>query len=96
MQDPFTLNGGTTVISATTTSSDETFAPRYGVIRVYNAGTVPVHIRSGVGAQTAVLTDMPIAGGYTEYFSVPTNHNTIAGITGSGTATVYVTEGTSQ
>jgi hypothetical protein len=90
---PFRIGGSTVAVSCTTTSADETISGHKGQIVVYNAGTVAVFMRTGIGAQTAVTTDYPVAPGSTQTLSIPTNHNTVGAITGSGTATLYVTPG---
>lgn len=63
------------------------------VMRVYNAGTQIVFCRWGTGAQTAVVTDMPLIPGVVEVFSKAPGDNIFAGITASSTATVYITCG---
>jgi hypothetical protein len=97
------LEAGTITVSATTTSSDNPLGGKVPAgrfqLRVYNAGAVPVFIRKGSGgaAATAVLTDMPIAPGAVEVLSVDNSPSapitSIGAITGSGTATLYVTIG---
>lgn len=108
--NPFTPVGATVTVSATTSSSDEalpatavgsstTNAGTIGgadVLRFYNAGTAIAFVRWGVGAQTAVTTDMPVAPGTIEVFSKAYEADTVAAITAAGTATVYVTAGRGQ
>lgn len=68
-------------------------------LRFYNAGAVPVFIRKGSGGVAAVATtaDMPIAPGATEVLTVNNNPSapitSIGAITGSSTATLYITPG---
>ena len=105
---PFRPSQGTTkTLSATGTSGNVTFDAKdvsastanagtiggHSVIRAYNAGTAIVFVRWGVGAQTATTADMPLIPGVVEVFSKAWQDDTFAGITGSGTATVYVTPG---
>lgn len=88
----FDTTGATKTLSGSTNSSFVTLLSQRQ-IRFYNAGSVPVFVRWGVGAQTAVAaTDMPIAPGAIEVFSKG-DADTLAGITASGTATVYITAG---
>lgn len=92
-QSAFRLGGATTVLSVTSSSSGDTIAPKYGRIRVYNGGASVAFLRTGIGAQTALTTDVPIPPGVVEVFSVPANHTHAAAITSSGTATLYITVG---
>lgn len=92
-QSAFSLGGATTVLSVTSSSSGDTIAPKYGRIRVHNSGASIAFLRTGIGAQTAVTTDVPIPPGVVEVFSVPANHTHAAAITSSGTATLYITVG---
>ena len=102
--------GVTKTISATSTSSSVTLdavdvaatpsnpgAGPWGghtVMRVVNAGPNTAFIRWGVGAQTAVATDMPILAGAIEVFTKAGAVDTVAAICASTqTATVYVTCG---
>lgn len=91
---PFTLGGATTTISATVASAGGTFDASTGRIRVINAGPNTAFLRCGIGAQTAVATDVPILAGAIEVFSVPSNLTHAAAISPGGTATVYITSGT--
>lgn len=101
--DPFhPIDGSTVTCSVTTTSGDFPFIKTQQgrhQIRFYNAGAVPVFWRKGSGgvAATAVVTDTPIAPGATEVFTVNNTDKSpitsVGIITGSSTATVYVTQG---
>jgi hypothetical protein len=67
-------------------------------IRFHNRGTVPVHIRKGTSsAVTALTTDMALAAGSVEVFTLNNNPASpithVAAITDSGTATLDVTTG---
>jgi hypothetical protein len=92
---PFQPDVGKTVkLTPTTSNSAGTVQVPFGQIRVYNAGTAMVFFRYGIGAQTAVVaTDMPIAAGATEAFSVPADTTGVAAICEVGSASVYVTPG---
>lgn len=95
--------GATQTISATTTSSSVTFSSAVDIqnseMMVYNAGTGLAFCRWGIGAQTAVATDVPIPPATVQVFtkfraSVPAAQTqTVACITTTGTATVYVVTG---
>ena len=97
------LEGGTITVSATTISSDNPLGGKVPAgrfqIRVYNAGAVPVFVRKGSAGvpATAAVTDMPIAPGAVEVLSVDNSPSapitSLGAITGSGTATLYVTIG---
>lgn len=64
------------------------------VVRIYNAGSVAVFIEFGNSTVTASTTaDMPIAPGSVESFHVFPYETHVAGITASGTATIYATPG---
>jgi hypothetical protein len=66
----------------------------HSVMRIVNAGPNTAFIRFGVGAQTAVTTDMPLMAGMSELFSKAADTNTVAAICASAqTATVYITCG---
>lgn len=66
------------------------------VMRILNAGPSTVFVRFGVGAQTAVTTDMPILAGSVELFTKTPATDTVAAITASSTATLYITCGEGQ
>jgi hypothetical protein len=95
--------GGTQTIAATTTSASVTLTAtdlQNTDLNLFNLGTGLVFCRWGNGAQTAVLTDMPVPVGASRTFSKFPVINpgqgitqAVACITGTGTATVYVTTG---
>ena len=96
--EPFTP--GTTVsLAATTSTGRVALTGASGKIkqqlRLYNAGSVAVFINLGGSTVTAAVTDMPVPAGYTEVISIPPGDGAryIAGITASGTATLYATVG---
>jgi len=93
MSKPAFSPGITTSISATSVSASAALNVNSPIVRIYNAGTVRAFVRFGVGAQTAVITDMPIAPGTIELFSDGVA-DTIAVICATGeTAIIYITSG---
>lgn len=95
---PFSpANGATKKLTVTSNSSSDTFAGVHQTVKVYNFGPNKAFIRYGNGAQTALTTDMPIAPGNTEIFTLPPQVTTVAAICDTGeTATVYATPGEGQ
>jgi hypothetical protein len=96
-QPAFRTDGAATVTLAATTTSGrvQIRAAATGTqnIRVYNAGTVAAFIECGTTTVDAtVAASMPIAPGTVEVIGCNQTH--LAGITGTGTATLYVTPGT--
>lgn len=96
------LEGATTTISATGTSSDNALlkVPTGKFqLRFYNSGTVTVFIRKGSNGVAAVATaaDLPIAPGSVEVLTVNNNPSapitSIGAITAGTAATLYVTVG---
>jgi hypothetical protein len=89
---------GTTKNLAVTASTGRValpvFANQSRSVRVFNSGSVVVFIEFGtVATDAAVATSMPIGPGATEWFEIGGAVTYVAGITASGTATVYFTEG---
>ncbi len=62
------------------------------VVRVFNAASVTVFVKFGTSAVTAATTDLPIPPGGVEIFAAGAA-TYIAGITASGTGTLYATPG---
>lgn len=93
---PFSPTGPTVTLSATTTTSNGNINAGSAALRVVNAGTAAAFIRWGTGAQTAVITDLPILPSSMEIFCIPPSATNVGVITGTGTATVYVTPGEGQ
>jgi len=96
-QQAFRWDGAATVtLSATATTSRVQVQSAEGgtqAVRVYNAGTVPVFVSCGsVVVVATVAAGLPVAPGTVEVLGCNQTH--IAGITGTGTATLYVTPGT--
>jgi hypothetical protein len=87
--------GGSTTIGVTTSTASKTIQSQPRQVRLYNSGDVAVFVRWGKGAQSAVTTDMAIAPGATEAFTKE-DADTIAAITESGSATLYITCGTGE
>lgn len=92
------LPGQTKTISATTSSSSVNFVAqgKSRQVRIFNSGSSTVFIRFGKGTAAAlVASDMAIPSGAIEVFNLGL-YDTIAGITATSTATVYVTLGEGQ
>jgi hypothetical protein len=88
---------GDSVTIAGTNVSQSTVLPQTNntlfqgkTIRIYNAAGAAAFFRTGIGPQTAVLTDTFVAPGSTEVFSVPPNVTEIGVILASGTGNVFV------
>lgn len=107
MNLPFHPTAATTVnLSASNASSnvqivDGNTSPGPLQVRIHNSGSVTAFIRQGPDNTVAATTTKgtPIPAGVVEVmtFSVPSMSNTglwIAGITASGTTTLYFTPGT--
>lgn len=90
--------GALSTISATNSSSSVTVSANSGNnIVVRNLGTATVFIRWGYGAQTAVTTDFPLIAGEGINLRIDsTKATTVAAITASSTATVYVSPGSGE
>jgi hypothetical protein len=85
---------GTVTLAATTTTSRVAIATiaAPGEWRIYNAGAVAAFIVDGdVAVVATTATGLPIAPGAVEVLTLSGTH--IAGITASGSATVYFTPG---
>lgn len=99
---PFGVNTTAVSVSASTGSGALNLPTAQGTstvsppgnmtVRVYNGTNVVVFIKFGTSAVTAALTDLPIPPGGVEVFSVGAATH-IAGITASGTGTLYATPG---
>lgn len=91
--EAFTLGGPTVTIAATTSSVSVAYVPAFGRIRVVNATTGLIYLKSGIGTgTTAAVTDTPMVATSAESFSVPTNHNYIA-VIAAVAGSVFVTVG---
>lgn len=96
-QQAFRTDGAATVTLAATNVSGrvQIQASTSGTqnARVYNAGTVPIFVECGTVAVVAtVAASLPIAPGSVEVLGCNQTH--MAGITSTGTSTLYVTPGT--
>jgi hypothetical protein len=96
-QSAFRTDGAATVtLAATGTSARVQIQTAVGGtqnVRLYNAGTVAVFVECGtVTVVATVAASLPIAPGTVEI--VGCNQTHIAGITATGTSTLYATSGT--
>jgi len=96
-QQAFRWDGAATVTLAATATTGrvqiQTAAGGTQAVRVYNAGTGAVFVACGdVTVVATVAAGLPVAPGSVEVLGCNATH--IAGITGTGTATLYVTAGT--
>ena len=90
-----TITFDATDVSSTPSPANAGPSGGRGVIRVYNLGPALVFVRWGASASVgaAAVTDMPVVPGVVELFTKGNADDTLAGITSTGTATVYVTCG---
>lgn len=86
---PVTLNVSTSTNSVAVPNSN--FENQ---IRVYNSCTTTVFVKSGSSTVTASNTDMAIAPGAVEVFSMSASHTHMAAIVPSGTCDIYIARGT--
>jgi hypothetical protein len=96
-QQVFRTDGAATVtLAATATTGRVQIQTAVGGtqnVRLYNAGTVAVFVECGTVAVVAtVAASLPVAPGAVEVIGC--NQTYFAGITASGTATLYITPGT--
>lgn len=93
--EAFSSLGDSVTVAATGASSSTVLSQTNNTlfqgktIRIYNAAGAPAFFRTGIGPQTAVVTDTFVAPGSTEVFSVPPNVTEIGIILGTGTGNVY-------
>ena len=76
--------GASDGMAVTSVSASDTFAVGTTLLRV--SANIACAFRTGVGAQTAVLTDPWVGPGESLLVEIPATHDTIAGIT-EGAAT---------
>lgn len=88
----FTPASTVTLSASTTSATAGGLRADNPTMEINNAGLVPVFVRWGTGAQTAVVTDYPVLPGHCKLVNKGTATD-VAVITGSGTATVYFTAG---
>ena len=96
-QQAFRTDGAATAsLAATSTSSRvqiQTAVPGAPNARIYNSGSVPVFVECGdITVVATVAASLPVAPGTVEVLGCQRTH--VAGITSTGTATLYVTPGT--
>jgi len=92
----FSQYGNTATLSGTTTSSSASIPKDTNSLLVVNSGSVVVFVKTGVGSATAAATSTPVGSGATAYISKDPTHDTVAVITASATATVYVAAGNAR
>lgn len=84
-------------VSSTPTPASSGPSGGHSVLRITNAGPNAARVRWGVGAQTAIATDMLVLAGNTEVFSKAGDADTVAAICASGqTASIDITCGEGQ
>jgi len=85
------INSSSASISVSTLSARTAYPQNHGqgVIRVYNAGSVPVFLRSGNSSVTATTSSQFLGAGETYSFVRNPSDTNLAAITASGTSTVY-------
>lgn len=87
--------GPVTLTVGTSTSSIQVPNPNSeGQIRIFNSCTTTLFIKSGSSSVTAANTDMAIAPGAVEVFTIWYGNPYIAGIVNSGSCDVYLLRGT--
>jgi hypothetical protein len=94
----FTASGPTVSLAVTATTGRVLVQPTTGTttphLRLFNSGTAIVFIACGdVTVNATITASMPVAAGTVEIIRCQ-NANYLAGITSTGTATLYVTPGT--
>lgn len=100
----FAFGGNTEALAVTTTTGrlalDGSTTQEGKVVRIYNDGSVPVFVAPGGAAVNAVIPltggvtgAMPLCPGRETGFTLAGGQTHLAFITASGTATVYVTQG---
>lgn len=94
IRSPFMADrGGNQSVSGTTTSASVTVRADAKSVRVVNTGSVVVFVRIGTSTQTATAADVPVRGGSDLILAKGDGEDTVAVITASSTATVYVQPG---
>lgn len=92
---PASVGANTATVAASTASANAVIPlPQQGSsLRIFNAGAGIGFCRTGVGAQVAVVTDIPIAPNSVEVIRIPDGHDNFAVILSAGTQNVYITKG---
>jgi hypothetical protein len=88
----FQQYGNTATLSGTTTSSSGTVPKETNSMRVVNTGAVVIFVKTGNGSATAT----PVKAGDDVLLYKDPTHDTVAVITASSTATVYVAAGVTR
>lgn len=94
---PFTPTGSTVNLAVTGSTGAValgTLGQGGSTVRIYNAGAATVFINFGISTvEAATATSIPVPAGAIEVYSVGPSVTHVAGITASGTATLYATLG---
>jgi hypothetical protein len=93
----FTPIGATANLAVTSTTGRvalDNLTNQSRSVRVFNSGAVVVFLEfGGSTVEAAAATSLPVGPGATEWFEIGGAVTHVAGITASGTATVYFSEG---
>ena len=84
--------GPTVSLSVSSSTASVSLGTQARTVRVYNATTVTVFVKFGIDSATATTSDLPVAPGLVECFDAR-KCVYAAGITASGSGTVYFTVG---
>lgn len=100
MMPPFTPGASVTLAATTTSGTSSATAlplPTNRQVLVSNAGTVAAFVQFGTSTVEAlVATSLPVLAGSNLVLTLPAAVTHVAAITGTSTATVYVTVGHGQ
>lgn len=85
----------TATLSVTSSSGTATLNSGASVVEVQNAGSQTAFVRIGASASvgSATTADYPVLPGQSKLISKAPGEDTLAGITASGTTTLYVSSG---
>jgi hypothetical protein len=95
MANPQPFSPGATANLSVTTSTGNVALPSGAGSRflLQNSGANPFFFKVGNSSVTAAVTDTPLLAGESRVFTLDPSATTIAAITGTATATLYVTRG---
>jgi hypothetical protein len=95
MANPQPFSPGASATLAITTSSANVQLPSGSGTRflLQNSGTAPIFFATGGSTVTATASSTPLLGGEAKVFTLDPSATYIAGIVGTGTATLYITRG---
>ncbi len=97
MTTTFPISFGATVLKAITGTTSRIAlgkgANDKNSVRLYNSGAVTIFVVEGDVTVEAAVTDLPIPPGMVEVFTAAKTTTHIAGITASGSGTLYCTTG---